>query len=65
MNTTEMARRVGSAARVLVAASLFFVLVWWKISLVLFGAGWVVLAAAWLMDGAALKAAPSLFTAPE
>ncbi len=61
MSLKETARRIAAVGNVLVTASLFFVLIWWRLSLTLFLAGWVVFGIAWLMDGATMR---SPFTAP-
>lgn len=58
MNTRELARRIAVAGNVLVMGSLFFALIWWRISVYLFVAGWVVFGVAWLIDGAVRPALP-------
>lgn len=60
MNLKELARRVAAVGNVLVTASVFFVLIWWRVSLYLFLAGWVVFGLAWLMDGAFTPAPASI-----
>jgi hypothetical protein len=51
MDTKELARRLAVLSKMLVAASIFFVLVWWRISAFLFVTGWIVFGVAWLLDG--------------
>jgi hypothetical protein len=51
MNTKELARRLAVLSKMLVAASIFFVLIWWRISAYVFVAGWLVFGVAWLIDG--------------
>lgn len=51
MNTKELARRLAVMSKMLVAASIFFVLIWWRISAYLFVVGWIVFGVAWLLDG--------------
>lgn len=55
MNWKELARRIAVLGNVLMTASLFFVLIWWRVSASLFAAGWVVFGVAWLMDGATMS----------
>ena len=59
MNTRELARRIAVVGNVLVTASLFFVLIWWRISLYLFVAGWAVFGVAWLLVGAVRPTLPA------
>lgn len=51
MNAKELAQWLAVVSKALVAASLFFVLIWWRISAYLFVAGWMVFGVAWLIDG--------------
>ena len=39
------------AGRALVAVSLFFVLVWWRVSVSLFAVGWIVFGFAYVVEG--------------
>ena len=63
MNLRDLARRTAVLGNMLVTASVFLVLIWWRASLLLVVTGWVVYGTARLMDGS-VRSIP-LFTAPE
>lgn len=63
MNLQELARRIAVVSNGIITTSLFVVLIWWRASLILFVAGWILYGAAWLMDGD-VPLGP-MFTAPE
>ena len=63
MNLRDLARRTAVLGNMLVTASVFLVLIWWRASLLLVVTGWVVYGTARLMDGS-VRSIP-LFTTPE
>ena len=62
MNWRKLGRQSAVVAEVLIAVSLFCVLIWWQVSVVLFVLGAAVLCVSWLMDDLLL---PPSSVAPE
>ncbi|HLI75545.1 MAG TPA: hypothetical protein VKV02_01270 [Acidobacteriaceae bacterium] len=59
MTLKTAARHTAMLSNLLIAASLFFALVWWWVCVSLFVAGWVAFGLARLMDGSFVPA-PSI-----
>jgi len=51
MNAIEGARRMGHIANIMVIGSLFFLVLWFRLSVFLFVGGWALYGAAHIIDG--------------
>lgn len=51
MNMIEGARRMGHISNIMVVGSLFFIVLWFRLSVILFVGGWALYGAAHIIDG--------------